>query len=72
MRQGKKDGYKEAGHDFNFKPAKDTMRKVKSDFPHMQEENFPKKNHRDAEGHVIIEPRNFVTNNPRKGQIGKG
>ena len=34
MRAGKKDGYKEAGHDVAFKPAKDTQRHVKADFDH--------------------------------------
>jgi len=32
MRAPKKDGYKEGGHDLNFKPAKTVQKKVKADF----------------------------------------
>ena len=67
MREANKDALKDSGHDFAFKPAKDINRKVKADFPHMQEENIVKKNHKDADGHVIIDPRNFQTNNIKKG-----
>ena len=34
MRQGKKDGHKEAGHDHNFKPAKAVKAKIGADFEH--------------------------------------
>jgi hypothetical protein len=30
-----------------------------------------KKNRKDADGHVIIEPRNFLTNPPKVGEVGK-
>jgi multisubunit Na+/H+ antiporter MnhG subunit len=30
-----------------------------------------KKNYKDAEGHVIIPPRNFLTSPMKKGMIGK-
>lgn len=72
MRTHKHEGYKDAGHDKDFKPAKDTMRKVKADFPHMTDYIEKKKNRRDAEGAVIIEPKNFLTNPPKKGEVGKG
>ena len=71
MRAGKKDGHKEAGHDLAFKPTKDIMRRVKSDFDHLTDLNVVKKSHKDAEGRVIIEPRNFLTNLIKKGQTGK-
>lgn len=62
MRAPKKDGYKEAGHDLAFKPAKDLQRKVKADFPHMVDHTEVKKNYRDTDGAVKLEPRNFLTN----------
>lgn len=31
-----------------------------------------KKDRKDADGHVIIEPRNFLTNPPKQGEVGKG
>jgi len=34
MRAAKPDGYLEAGHEVNFKPAKDIQRRVKADFDH--------------------------------------
>jgi hypothetical protein len=71
MRAAKKDGYKEAGHDLPFKPTKDVMRRVRSDFEHHTDLNEAKKSYKDAEGRVIIEPRNFLTNPIKKGQTGK-
>ena len=47
------------------------MRRVKSDFDHITDLNVVKKSHKDAEGRVIIEPRNFLTNPIKKGQTGK-
>jgi hypothetical protein len=38
----------------------------------MEQKPPEKKNHRDAEGFVITEPNNFVTNKPKKGKVGKG
>ena len=43
MRQQKKDGYKEVGHDKPFKPAKELNRKVKADFDHMTDLNEKKR-----------------------------
>ena len=31
-----------------------------------------KKNRKGPDGAVIIEPRNFLTNTPKKGEVGKG
>jgi len=39
---------------------------------HMVENAHTKKMYRDEEGAVITEPRNFLTNPPKKGQIGDG
>ena len=71
MRQSKPDGYKEAGHDRAFRPAKDIQRRVKSEFEHKPEYNVVKKNYKGPDG-VITEPRNFLTNPPKKGLVGKG
>jgi hypothetical protein len=67
MRAAKKDGFKEAGHEVAFKPAKDINRKVKADFEHKTDLVDIKKTYKDAEGKVITEPPNFVTNPPKQG-----
>ena len=67
MRANKHDGHKEVGHDLNFKPAKDTMEKVRPAYEHMQDYNAVKKNFRDSEGAVKTEPRNFLTTNVKQG-----
>jgi hypothetical protein len=72
MRAGKKDGYKEAGHDFNFKLTKSVTRPIKADFEHMTDLSEVKKNFRDADGSVKTQPRNFLVCPPKQGQIGKG
>ncbi len=71
MRGGKKDGYKDAGHDFAFRPAKDMNVKVKSAFTHMTDLNTQKKVYRNADGEVITEPKNFLTNPMKKGANGR-
>lgn len=38
----------------------------------MNENAHTKKLYRDDDGAVIIEPRNFLTNPPKKGQNGEG
>lgn len=38
----------------------------------MVENNHTKKMYRDEEGAVITEPRNFLTNPPKKGRNGEG
>ena len=72
MRTSKHEGYKDAGHDKDFKPAKDINRKVRSDFVHMSDYVEKKKNRRAEDGAVMIEPRNFLTNPPKEGEVGKG
>jgi len=72
MRTTQKDGHKSAGHDTAFKPTKDLQRKVKADFEHMSEDNNFKKSHRGPNGDVITAPRNFLTNPPKIGKVGKG
>ena len=72
MRTSKFEGYKDAGHDKDFKPAKALQRKVKADFEHMTDYIVKKKNHRAEDGSVITEPRNFLTNPPKQGEVGKG
>ena len=72
MRESKKDGHKDAGHDMAFKPAKSIPRPVKADFEHKTDHVEKKKNYRDGDGAVIIENRNFLTNPPKKGLVGKG
>ena len=37
MRSQKKDGFKDAGHDINFKPAKTVQKKVTAAYEHMQD-----------------------------------
>jgi hypothetical protein len=71
MRTSKHEGYKDAGHDKDFKPAKDLQRKVKGDFPHMSDYVEKKKPKRGDDGAVITEPRNFLTNPPKVGEVGK-
>lgn len=71
MRENVKDGFKLGGHDMNFKPAKDINRRVKADFDHKTDLDEKKKNYKDAEGQVIVGPRNFLTNGVKKGQVGK-
>jgi hypothetical protein len=72
MREIKKDGYKEGGHEQNFKPAKSVQRKIRADFEHMTDFKEVSKNRKGPDGAVITEPRNFLTNPPKKGEVGKG
>ena len=45
---------------------------MKADFPHMTDHVDIKINRKGPDGAVIIEPRNFLTNPPKKGEVGKG
>jgi hypothetical protein len=72
MREAKKEGYKEAGHDFNFKPAKSVPHKLGIGFDHMTDYKAVNKCKKGPDGAVIIEPRNFLTNPPKEGTVGKG
>ena len=65
------DGHKKI-HDIAFKPAKTVPEKIyKAPFEHMNDRVEVIKNIRDADGHVITEPKNFYTWNPKKGKVGK-
>lgn len=70
LRSSKFEGYKDAGHETDFKPAKTIQDKVKAPYEHLKEIDEKKKNYRDEEGAVITAPRNFTTNNLKKGQVG--
>ena len=70
MRALKKDGHKEAGHDFNFKPAKTVPEHVKAAFEHLTDYKEINKCRKGPDG-VTIEPRNFLTNPPKFGLVGK-
>ena len=70
MRAPKKDAHKEAGHDHAFKPAKTVKEPVKAAFDHMTDYKEVKINRKTDDG-VWTEPRNFLTNPPKPGQVGK-
>ena len=74
MRTIKKDGFKDAGHDIDFKPAKKVQLRVKAPFPHMPDppKVKDKKEIRDENGDVITMPKNFVTTKMKLGKVGKG
>ena len=69
-----KDGWKLAGHDINFKPAKAVHVKVDKNLPFKYIEDPPKykKAQKDDDGKVITEERNFYTCGPKKGRVGFG
>jgi len=74
MRSETKDGWKAAGHDKDFKPQSMLKERIyRSSYPYM--EQGPKKRDpkslKNADGDVIIEERNIVTNPIKKGQVGK-
>lgn len=72
MRQTDPEGHKKAGHDVAFKPAK-VVRDMpyKAPYEHMVDRVDVKKIIKDEDGHVITQPRNFYTNPPKKGKVGK-
>lgn len=72
MRSSVKDGFKLGGHELNFKPAKTVARTVKADFVHLTDYVEHSKNRKGADGAVVLEPRNFLTNPPKQGVVGKG
>ena len=72
MRISEKDGHIKAGHDKAFKPAKNFRQdETKAPYPHQSDLVPVKKNYRDEEGKVKIQPRNFLTMPPKKGSVGK-
>ena len=61
MREEDGDGHKKC-HDHKFKPAKHVAeRYYKASYEHMTDRVDVKKNYRDADGGVIVAPRNFYT-----------
>ena len=55
-----------------FRPAKTVPdRLYKAPYEHMTDLVALKKNYRDADGHVITQPRNFYTMPAKKGVVGK-
>lgn len=74
MRSEVKDGWQKAGHEKNFKPAKDTNeRNYRTPYPNMPQGNPPKdpRAYRDEEGAVKTAPINLYTNPMKKGRTGK-
>lgn len=73
MRTSVKDGHLKAGHDKAFKPAKHVKQdEFKAPYPHQSDFIHVKKNYRDEEGKVKLQPKNFLTMPPKKGFVGKG
>lgn len=72
MRTQDPEGHKKAGHDIAFKPAKVVRDKpYQAAYEHMVDRVDVKKNYRDAEGDVIMEPKNFYTTPAKQGRVGK-
>lgn len=67
-----KDGHLKAGHDKAFKPAKVPEVKVpKPSYEYMPLGPGPKKEYKDADGSIMVGPRNIVTNPIKIGKVGK-
>lgn len=72
LRTELKEGHKKAGHDVNFKPAKTVLdRPYRAPYEHMVDRVEVKKNYRDGDGAVSLEPRNFYTTPAKLGKVGK-
>lgn len=71
MKQHKKSMYKEVGHDYNFKPTKQVPQPVKAAYEHLTDYKSIDKCRKGPDGAVIIESRNFLTNPPKVGIVGK-
>jgi len=67
-----KDGFKKAGHDIDFKPARVVHEKVPKHYPYIPLGPKAKKVYRNAEGEVITEGRNFYTTRLKQGKSGPG
>jgi len=64
--------FKKATHEGTFKPARNTNRRVKSAYIHMQDTNhkrLKKKCKPDTNQVLMKEPPNFYTNPPKKGHF---
>ena len=73
MRKVDKDKIAAAGHEVQFKPAKHVRQPTNAAYEHKQEINHIQKNYKSEENprDIMIAPRNFITNPPKKGQSGK-
>ena len=72
MRVSEKDGHLKAGHDKAFAPAKHVKQyEYKAPYPHQSDRVEVKKNYKDEDGKVKLEPRNFLTMPPKSGVVGK-
>ena len=67
-----KDGHLKAGHDKNFKPAKDPHVRVKATYEYIHLGPPKKVSHKDEDGAVVIGPKNILTNPIKVGKTGKG
>ena len=58
-----------AGHEVQFKPAKQVKQNMNAAYEHLQELNHIQKNYKSEENprDIVTAPRNFVTNPPKKG-----
>lgn len=72
MRTIVKDGHLKAGHEKDFKPARDVGEKLYKMKYEYKEEGLDKKTaKKDEDGNVIIGPKNFYTSPPKKGRVAK-
>ena len=73
MRKEDKSKIAAAGHEVAFKPAKHMRQPTNAAYEHMQDTVHIQKNFKaeDNPRDVVIAPRNFITNPPKKGQSGK-
>lgn len=62
-----------AGHEVQFKPARHVRQPTNAAYEHMQDTTHIQKNFKaeDNPRDVVTAPRNFITNPPKKGQVGK-
>lgn len=63
----------DVGNEKAFRPAKHVRQPTNAAFEHMKEYEHVQKNFRDEENNreVMIPPRNFLINPPKKGNVGK-
>lgn len=75
LRTIKKDAFTVGGHDRDFRPQinnKERMHKLPYDYMPLGNGKEEKKNYRDQDGAVIIQPRGMLTNPVKRGKVGKG
>jgi hypothetical protein len=75
MRTMEKEGFKKAGHEVNFKPQHSVKQKVKAAYEWDAKFAQPvqkKEIVKEMTDEERLKRGTFVTNNPRKGAVGKG